>query len=205
MPTQKHSTELHDLFQLLPEVGLDHATAFITQLLHNPVFVMTQIVPFLAWTTPAREPAIVSSYGSREASTCVQVFVWPAGATTPIHDHTSWGAYHCIIGSLVEQRYERLDAGDQPSTARLRKAWQRRWCSEDGVSTVLAYEKGIHCITNPQSSPAISVHMYGPRSGHFDGRDYDPRRDVVCDRLEMDAGGLVHQRAPNIAVGQTLM
>ncbi len=26
--------------------------------------------------------------------------------------------------------------------------------------------------------------MYGPRMGTFDGRDYDPRRDFVCDRIE---------------------
>jgi hypothetical protein len=28
------------------------------------------------------------------------------------------------------------------------------------------------------------VHLYGPRLGEIDGRDYDPSRDYVCDRLE---------------------
>lgn len=32
--------------------------------------------------------------------------------------------------------------------------------------------------------PAISMHLYGPRLGLLDGRDYDPSRDFVCDRLE---------------------
>jgi hypothetical protein len=31
---------------------------------------------------------------------------------------------------------------------------------------------------------AISVHLYGPRMDEVDGRDYDPSRDHVCDRLE---------------------
>lgn len=29
---------------------------------------------------------------------------------------------------------------------------------------------------------AISLHLYGPRVGEIDGRDYDPSRDYVCDR-----------------------
>ena len=186
MSTQKYANDLGDLFRLLPEIACNEATEFMARLMHNPAFVTTQIAPLLASTAPARGPSIARSYGVREASTCLQVFVWPAGATTPIHDHTSWGAYHCVTGSLFEQRYDRLDDGEQPSTARLRKAWQRPWCSEDGASTVLPYEKGIHRITNPNTYLAISMHMYGPRVGVFDGRDYDPKRDFVCDRLEFE-------------------
>jgi predicted metal-dependent enzyme (double-stranded beta helix superfamily) len=201
MSTQKYSTNLRDLLHVLPDISLDEATEFMAQLVHNPAFATTQIVPFVTWAAPAHEPSIPISYGAREASTCLQVFVWPAGATTPIHDHTSWGAYQCVIGSLVEQRYERLDDGEQPSMARLRKAWQRSWCSEDGTSMVRPYEKGIHRITNPNSYPAISVHMYGPRSGVFDGRDYDPKRDFVCDRLEYDTGALFQQSALQVSLG----
>jgi len=29
------------------------------------------------------------------------------------------------------------------------------------------------------------VHLYGPRMGILDGRDYDPARDFVCGRLEL--------------------
>jgi len=178
--------ELDALYHHLPKLALEDASEFLAQITHNPAFVTTQLIPLLAWVGPAREPSIPISYGAREASTCLQVFVWPAGATTPIHDHTSWGAYHCVIGSLLEQRYERLDDGLQPSTARLRKAWQRAWRGEDGTSTVLPYEQGIHRVTNPNNYPAISIHLYGPRMGVFDGRDYDPKRDSICDRLEID-------------------
>jgi predicted metal-dependent enzyme (double-stranded beta helix superfamily) len=205
MSTRKNANDVRDLFHFLPEVGRDEATEFMAQLVHNPAFVATQIVPFLTWAAPARAPSIPMSYGAREASTCLQVFVWPAGATTPIHDHTSWGAYHCVIGSLFEQRYSRFDDGEQPSTARLRKAWQRTWRSEDGTSMVLPYEKGIHRITNPNTSPAISLHMYGPRSGAFDGRDYDPERDFVCDRLEYDTLAPFQQSALQVSLGGTYL
>jgi predicted metal-dependent enzyme (double-stranded beta helix superfamily) len=140
----------------------------------------------MAQVTPAREPYIAASYGTREASTCLQVFVWPAGATTAIHDHTSWGAYHCVVGSLLEERYTRLDDGAQPNTAHLRKLWRRIWRRVDGASMVLPYEKGIHRVANPGIRPSISVHLYGPRMSLFDGRDYDPSRDFVCDRLELE-------------------
>jgi len=178
--------ELERLYHRLPEVAFEEAAEFLTRITHNPTFLATQLIPLLGWVAPARGPSIPFSYGAREASTCLQVFIWPTGATTPIHDHTSWGAYHCVIGSLLEERYERLDDGAQPSTARLRKAWRRTWRSDDGTSTVLPYEQGIHRVTNPSSHPAISIHLYGPRSGVFDGRDYDPTRDFVCDRLEFE-------------------
>src|SRR5690349_9646442 len=73
---------------------------------------------------------------------------WPVGASTPIHDHTSWGVYHCVGGALVEDRYQRLDGGEQPETAHLRKRWRRRWNDWDGASTVGAYADGIHRIAN---------------------------------------------------------
>ena len=181
-----YQNELERLYCRIPELAFEDASAFLTQIAHNPAFLATQLMPLLARLTPAREPYIPVSYGTRETSSCLQVFVWPVGATTPIHDHTSWGAYHCVVGSLLEQRYERLDDGMQPSTARLRKVWQRVWQRQDGSSTVLPYQQGIHRVMNRSHNPAISLHLYGPRMGVLDGRDYDPRHDFVCDRLEFD-------------------
>jgi predicted metal-dependent enzyme (double-stranded beta helix superfamily) len=189
MAHARNQGEFERLYQRLPELAFEEAGAFLAHITHDPSFVIAQVLPPLARVTPAREPYIPVSYGAQETSTCMQVFVWPAGATTPIHDHTSWGAYHCVVGSLQEERYERLDDGDQPSTARLRRMWQRSWRREDGASMVLPYEKGIHRVANPGSRPAISVHLYGPRMGILDGRDYDPARDFVCDRLELGAVG----------------
>jgi len=79
-----------------------------------------------------------------------------------------------------------LEHGAQPNKASLRKQWQRVWSRPDGASTVGAYENGIHRVANSGRRPATSLHLYGPRTGVFDGRDYDPARDFVCDRLELD-------------------
>ncbi len=174
------------LYRRLPELGFDESSAFLTRLARDPGFIVTQILPSLYQAPSGSEPTIAATYGVREAAPCLQVFVWPVGASTPIHDHTSWGVYQCVVGTLLEERYERLDDGAQPSTARLRKAWQRALRNEDGASVVGAYEAGIHRISSSSSRLSISVHLYGPRLGVLDGRDYDPTREFVCDRLEGD-------------------
>jgi hypothetical protein len=86
------------------------------------------------------------------------------------------------VGSVLEERYERLDDGSVPDHARLKELWRVEWEREDGISTVLPYEGGIHRVGNPNEEPAISVHLYGPRLGEIDGRDYDPSQHYVCDR-----------------------
>lgn len=174
------------LLSNLPDLMFEDANAFLMDITREPLFVVTQLVPLLSQVASGHQRTIPVSYGARESSPCLQVFVWSAGASTPIHDHTSWGAYYCLFGSLREERYVRLDDGAQPSTAHLRKDWQRMWRREDGVSTVRPYELGIHRIMNQGDRPAVSVHLYGPRLGTYDGRDYDPVRDFVCDRMEQD-------------------
>jgi predicted metal-dependent enzyme (double-stranded beta helix superfamily) len=48
----------------------------------------------------------------------------------------------------------------------------------------MPYDGGIHRVGNVGGEAAISVHLYGPRIGAVDGRDFDPLRDHVCDRVE---------------------
>jgi predicted metal-dependent enzyme (double-stranded beta helix superfamily) len=170
----------------IPQMTLDEARVFLKHITREPQFVLTHILPHALSTARSAEPTIVATYGAREATTCLQVFVWPAGAATPIHDHTAWGAYQCVLGSLSEERYVRVDEDRITDVAWLRKEWQRHWYSEDGASTVGSYDAGIHRVVNTSRKLAISVHMYGPRSGALDGRDYDPRRNYVCDRIEGD-------------------
>src|SRR5215203_920867 len=86
------------------------------------------------------------------------------------------------LASGLEERYERLDDGSVPDHARLKELWRAEWEREDGISTVLPYAGGIHRVGNPNEGPAISVHLYGPRIGGIDGRDYDPSQHYVCDR-----------------------
>jgi len=89
--------------------------------------------------------------------------------------------YLCIGGTLLEDRYARLDDGTHEATAHLRHN-SRSFLRLDQYSALLPHSAGIHRVGNPTRRPAVSLHLYGPRLSHLDGRDYDPRRDFVCDR-----------------------
>ncbi len=172
------------LSNLLPEPSLQQAVAVLARLVKDHTFLDTHILPLLEEAKKAENWYVAHTYEGQDNSYSLQVFTWPPGTRTQIHDHSSWGAYYCVLGSLLEERYERLDDGSRPDHARLKKVWQLSWSREDGASTVLPRDGGIHRLGNPNAKTAISVHLYGPRIGEVDGRDYDPSRNYVCDRVD---------------------
>jgi hypothetical protein len=176
--------KLEKLSTLPTELALQRAVPFLARLARNPAFLDAYILPLLQEAKTVEDWYTARTFDGQDGSYSLQVFVWPAGTRTQIHDHTSWGAYCCVVGSVYEERYERLDDGSQIDHARLKQAWRLSWSREDGVSTVLPYDEGIHRVGNLGGETAISVHLYGPKEGEFDGRDYDPLRDYVCDRRE---------------------
>ena len=178
------TSELRKLSNLPTELGLQSAASFLGHLVRDPAFLDAYVLPLLKEARRAEEWYVAHRYDGQDGSYSLQIFVWPPGTRTQIHDHTSWGAYCCVVGSVLEERYERLDDGSRLNHARLRKVWQLSWSTEDGASTVLPYDEGIHRVGNLGSKTAISVHLYGPRIGGLDGRDYDASRDYVCDRTE---------------------
>lgn len=179
---------LENLAHLPPELALREAASLLPRLASHPVFLEAHVLPLLEEAQGAEDWYVAHSCEGLDGSYSLQVFVWPAGSRTQIHDHTSWGAYICVVGSLLEERYQRLDDGLLEGHARLKKVWRLRWSREDGVSTVLPYDEGIHRVGNSVGNlgadMAISVHLYGPQVGEVDGRDYDPSLDYVCDRVE---------------------
>ena len=170
--------ELEKLSELPTELALQRAASSLVRLTRDPAFLDAYILPLLQEARAREDWYVAHSFDGQDGSYSLQVFVWPAGTRTQIHDHTSWGAYCCVVGSVLEERYERLDDGSRLNHARLKKAWELSWSREDGVSTVLPYDEGIHRVGNPGGKKtAISVHLYGQRIGEFDGRDYDASRD----------------------------
>jgi len=105
MPLAPYPQTVADLSHWLPGLAFADAPAALTHLTRDAAFLGSQILPLLAQVAPAREPAIAATYGTRDVAPCLQVFVWPVGAATPIHDHTSWGVYQCVVGALLEERY----------------------------------------------------------------------------------------------------
>jgi predicted metal-dependent enzyme (double-stranded beta helix superfamily) len=162
------------------EVALWKAIPILSDLVNDANFLASHVLPLVE--EPAEDWYVAYCQDDPEHSYSVQVFVWPPGSATRVHDHSSWGAFCCVVGSVLEERYERLDDGSVPDHARLKELWRVEWEREDGISTVLPYEEGIHRVGNPNEEPAISVHLYGPRLGEIDGRDYDPSQHYVCDR-----------------------
>jgi predicted metal-dependent enzyme (double-stranded beta helix superfamily) len=180
------TNQLQRFSELPTEPALQQAAPFLVHLVRDPEFFEGQIRPLLDEARGAAGDWYVAhSYEGEDRTYSLQVFVWPPNAETKIHDHTSWGVYCCAVGSVLEERYERLDDSSRLGYACLKKIWQLSWSREDGVSTVLPYEGDIHRVGNPGASTAISVHLYGPQMGEVDGRDYDPSRNYVCDRLEV--------------------
>ena len=184
LPSAEES-QLEALAALPLELALREAVPSLVCLADNPAFLNTQVLPLLQEAREAENWYVAYSCNGQDNSYSLQVFVWPPGTRTQIHDHTSWGAYCCVVGSVLEERYERLDDCSRLNHARLKKVWQLMWSLQDGASTVLPYDGGIHRTGNPTGEPAISVHLYGPRLGEVDGRDYDPSREYVCDRREV--------------------
>jgi predicted metal-dependent enzyme (double-stranded beta helix superfamily) len=164
------------------EPALREAVPVLSRLVRDPDFLDSHVLPLLEEAGRAEDWYVAYRHDDPDCSYSLQVFVWPAGSATRIHDHSSWGAFCCVVGSVLEERYGRADDGSLPDYARLKKLWRLEWRRGDGISTVLPYEGGIHRVGNPTEEPAISVHLYGPRLGGIDGRDYDPSRDYVCDR-----------------------
>ena len=176
---------LKSISELPTGLALQQAAPFLVRLVKDPAFFEGEIRPLLKDARGAvSEWYVAHSYGGKDHSYSFQVFIWPPSTETKIHDHSSWGVYCCAVGSVLEERYERLDDGSRLDHARLRKIRQRKWSIEDGASSVLPHDGGIHRVGNPGDDAAISVHLYGPRVGEVDGRDYDLSCDYVCDRRE---------------------
>jgi predicted metal-dependent enzyme (double-stranded beta helix superfamily) len=174
--------ELWKISQRPTASALPRAARFLADLVSDPDFLSSEVRPLLEAARDAEDWYVASSYEGEDDAYSLKIFVWPAGTGTKIHDHSSWGAYACATGTVLEERYDRIDDGTLEEHARLDKAWQLWWSPGDGASTVLPGDGGIHRVGNPCAGTAVSVHLYGPRQEEIDGRDYDPSRDYVCDR-----------------------
>jgi predicted metal-dependent enzyme (double-stranded beta helix superfamily) len=170
------------LATLAPERALREAVRLLTRMTNDDAFMSERILPLLLLRGAEGTDGWYVAHRSEVGSCSLEVFVWPPDTGTLIHDHSSWGVFRCVMGTILEERYERLDDGSRFEHARLRKVWRASWGPEDGASTVLPGNEGIHLVENPGQGTAISVHLYGPPMGEVDGRDYDPSRDYVCDR-----------------------
>ena len=97
------SAMLERLHQKLASITRDEAQAAVEQLAKHPEFLERHIRPLLAHAPAiAHEPSILATLSAPgPASASLQLFFWPAGAATAIHDHSAWGVYQCVSGALL--------------------------------------------------------------------------------------------------------
>jgi len=167
--------QLRSLADLPPESALCEASPLLAALLQS-----TNLLDHLPRIDTPAAPTHIQLADDSDRIT-LQLSVWPAGTWTPIHDHTSWGVYVCVAGSLLEDRYVREDDECEPGQGHLRRAWRAVW-RPGQQSQLMPYNGGIHRVANPSLGPAASLHLYGPPMSAIDGRTYDPTTAIVCDR-----------------------
>jgi predicted metal-dependent enzyme (double-stranded beta helix superfamily) len=160
-----------------PDAALE-AAAWLAELVADDAFLKSQVLPRFDPLAGGPEPsmAVLADGGGAYS---LLAFHWPAGSATRIHDHGSWAVLGVAAGYLHEDRFVRLDEGDRPIHAHLRRLWSDDW-APGWTSALLPREGGIHRIQNRSADPAVSIHLYGPTSDG-EGREYDPATDEIDD------------------------
>ncbi len=110
--------------------------------------------------TAAQRSAPADGYGRNRVFICpcdkfsVLAMVWPAGVSTPIHDHRDWCALGVYEGEIEETGFDAVGpaVAAPRATVRLRR----------GDAAHLPVDApNIHRIHNPTGRAAISIHVYG--------------------------------------------
>lgn len=78
--------------------ALPQAARFLSRLVRDPGFLRTEILPFLEGAQRAEGWYVARRYEDEAGLYSLQVFVWPPGSRTRVHDHSSWGAYGAAVG-----------------------------------------------------------------------------------------------------------
>ncbi len=127
-------------------------------------------------------------YKAEDDSFIVVAMVWRPGATTPIHDHQTWGVIGVLQGREEETRYDKIDDGSVLGHAEIRKAASiSHGPGEVSVCCLPQYD--IHSVKNIGDEVAISIHTYGGDQSSIESCAYDPTNDSVrkyvspCDPL----------------------
>lgn len=114
--------------------------------------------------TDSQRQAPVDGYGRNRVFICPQdkfsvlAMIWPAGVSTPIHDHRDWCSLGVYQGVIEETRYLPLDDTPECTIAVPSKVVRH---VPGAVGHMPVFEPNIHKIHNPTDEVAISIHVYG--------------------------------------------
>ena len=114
--------------------------------------------------TPSQRGAPAETYGRNRVFICPQdkfsvlAMVWPAGVTTPIHDHRDWCTLGVYEGIIEETYYSPTNNSPDCATAAPDRTVRHR---PGDMAHMPVDAPNIHCIHNPTDKVAISIHVYG--------------------------------------------
>jgi len=108
-------------------------------------------------------------YADAQERFSVVSFVWGAGQSTPIHDHTVWGLIGMLRGAETAQPFAQMQDG--------------RWQPEGALQTLLPGQVeavsprvgDVHLVRNAlNDQTSISIHVYGANIGAVQRSVYLP-------------------------------
>ena len=112
-------------------------------------------------------------------------FVWPAGETTPVHDHMVWGLIGMLRGSEIGQRYDRAPDG-------MLIAGESDRLEPGDIDMVSPTVGDIHTVSNALKDRAsISIHVYGANIGAVKRHVFDPATGAPKDFISGYTGDIV--------------
>ncbi len=115
-------------------------------------------------------------YADPEDRFSVVSFVWGAGQSTPIHDHTVWGVIGMLRGAEYAQSYELNSDGQLHAIG---KEVQLQPGDVESVSPTIG---DIHKVRNAyHDQTSISVHVYGGNIGKIHRHVFIPETGEVKD------------------------
>jgi predicted metal-dependent enzyme (double-stranded beta helix superfamily) len=155
------SEPLRDFTRVLDELtARELATPSLIALI-APEFTRVLAEPNLL--APATRALGATSYAQHVLHTSVDgryslvSLVWRPGDRTPVHDHHAWGLAGIYRGREHETRYAWCDrTGTMPG---LRPVEHEEFCA--GQVMPIVPPSDIHRVCNPDSTPTISLHLYG--------------------------------------------
>jgi predicted metal-dependent enzyme (double-stranded beta helix superfamily) len=89
---------------LPPKPALRDAVTVLSHLAGDPGFLARRVLPHIEEAKRVEDWYVAYRHDGLARSCSLQVFVWPPGSQTKIHDHSSWGAFCCVVGSVLEER-----------------------------------------------------------------------------------------------------
>lgn len=98
-------------------------------------------------------------YTSPEHGFFVQVFHWPAGVKTPIHNHNTWGVMGILHNQLHVTEYS-MTALETPGQFDV-SAKDDYQAQRGAIIYLTAPDDEIHQIVNDSDQESLSVHIYG--------------------------------------------